>query len=181
MNFELLKEKARRIIHHREFMSDKELRLRGLTLGENCVVSTNKIDLGHAFLITIGDNTTLSDCRILAHDASTKNRLGYSKVGGVKIGSNCFIGADAIILPGVVIGDDCIVGAGSVVTKSIPRGSVVVGNPARIIGSSEDYIQRNISNMKTAPVYDSYWKEKTEAEKRKMKDELVDGVIGYDI
>jgi maltose O-acetyltransferase len=82
MNIKLLKEKVKRIVLHREFMSDKELRLRGMTLGEGCVICTNKLDLGHAFLIQIGNNTTLSDCRILAHDASTKKALGYSKVGG---------------------------------------------------------------------------------------------------
>lgn len=45
----------------------------------------------------------------------------------------CWIGANAIILPGVTIGENAVVGAGSVVTKSIPDKVVAVGNPARII------------------------------------------------
>ena len=45
----------------------------------------------------------------------------------------CWIGANAIILPGVNIGKRSVVGAGSVVTKSIPDHVVVAGNPARII------------------------------------------------
>jgi acetyltransferase-like isoleucine patch superfamily enzyme len=53
----------------------------------------------------------------------------------VHIGSRCFIGISAIVLPGVTIGDDCIIGAGSVVTKNIPSGSVAVGNPARVVRS----------------------------------------------
>ncbi len=53
----------------------------------------------------------------------------------VRIGSRCFIGVAAVVLPGVTIGDDCIIGAGSIVTKDIPSGSVAVGNPARIIRS----------------------------------------------
>lgn len=53
----------------------------------------------------------------------------------VRIGSRCFIGVSAVVLPGVTIGDDCIIGAGSIVTKDIPSGSVAVGNPARIIRS----------------------------------------------
>jgi len=44
------------------------------------------------------------------------------------------IGANATILPGVRIGKYCMVGAGSVVTKDAPPFSLVVGNPARIVG-----------------------------------------------
>lgn len=51
------------------------------------------------------------------------------------IGKRCFIGAHALIMPGIRIGDECIVGAGSVVTKDVPSGSVVGGNPAKVIKS----------------------------------------------
>lgn len=51
-----------------------------------------------------------------------------------KIGSYCWIGMGAIVLPGVVLGDFTIVAAGSVVTKSFPEGYCVLGgNPARIL------------------------------------------------
>lgn len=48
----------------------------------------------------------------------------------VKIGDNCWIGANAIILPGVTIGDMVVVAAGAVVTKDIPSNVLVAGNPA---------------------------------------------------
>ncbi len=48
------------------------------------------------------------------------------------------IGANATILPGVRIGRGAMIGAGSVVTKDVPAESVVVGNPARVIGQVED-------------------------------------------
>lgn len=52
----------------------------------------------------------------------------------VIIGKKCWIGMNAIILPGVKLGDNTIVGAGSVVTKSFPDGNLVIaGNPAKII------------------------------------------------
>ncbi len=53
----------------------------------------------------------------------------------VYIGKNCFIGANAIILPGVRVGDHCVVAAGSVVTRDVPSHSIVAGNPAKIIKS----------------------------------------------
>ena len=52
----------------------------------------------------------------------------------VKIGENCWIGMNSIILPGVELGNGTIVAAGSVVTRSFPQGKVIIaGTPAKII------------------------------------------------
>jgi maltose O-acetyltransferase len=51
----------------------------------------------------------------------------------VKIGNRCWIGANAMILPGVTIGDNVIIGAGSLVNKDIPSNTIAVGSPAKII------------------------------------------------
>ena len=53
--------------------------------------------------------------------------------GPTTIGSDVWIGRNAIILPGLKIGDGAVVGAGSVVTKDVPPYAIVAGNPARII------------------------------------------------
>lgn len=56
----------------------------------------------------------------------------------VKIGSNCWIGMNSVILPGVVLGDKTIVGAGTVVTKSFEEGHcIITGNPAKKIKELE--------------------------------------------
>lgn len=58
---------------------------------------------------------------------------GYYPDKAVILKRGCWIGANAIILPGVTIGENTVIGAGSIVTKSIPDFTVAVGCPAMII------------------------------------------------
>ena len=64
--------------------------------------------------------------------------------GKVKIGNNVYIGNNSLIMPGVIIGNNVLVAAGSVVCKSVPDNVVIGGNPAKIIQSVDNYIDRNI-------------------------------------
>lgn len=161
--------------------SHEELITYGIEMGENCHILTSKIDVHHGFLISMGNNVTISDARLLTHDGSTKKFLGYSRVGRIKIGSNVFIGAGAIILPGVEIGDNVIVGAGAVVTKDIPNDSLVVGNPAKVIKTVTNYIEENKGRMNNENVWNTHYSRKTQKEKDEMKKILSDGSIGYDM
>lgn len=88
--------------------------------------------------VIIGDNTIFAPgVKIISsnHDKNDLNK--HIENQPVKIGKNCWLGANAIILPGVNLGDNVIVGAGSIVTKSFKSGSVIVGNPAQLISMSE--------------------------------------------
>jgi len=116
----------------------------GLKLGKNVeIIDTFFFDPSHCFLISIGDNCTICpNVRLIAHDASTKKHLGYTKIGKITIMENCFIGDSTIILPGVTIGPNSIVGAGSVVAASIPSNVVSAGNPARVLCSLQDYLNK---------------------------------------
>lgn len=155
----------------------------GLIIGKNVTVKGECIiDPGHCWLIEIGDNVTLAPrVHVLAHDASTKNCLGYTRIQKTKIGNNVFVGAGSIILPGVIIGDNCIIGAGSVISRSIPEGSVAAGNPASVIGSYEDFIHRRKEELRKGPVFDESYIIGiiSEEKKKEMQQSLSSNKIGY--
>lgn len=110
------------------------------------------LDARFPWLISIGDNVTLTGVTVLAHDASTKRELGYTKIGKVSIGSMVFIGKGTIILPNIKIGSRVIIGAGSVVSKDIPDNCVAVGNPCRVIKPYDLYIKEQTERMKKCKV-----------------------------
>lgn len=101
--------------------------------------------------ISIGDNTCIGgNTKILDNDfhpieADKRNELllGNAPESGeraewigtkeIKIGKDCFIGCNALILKGTELGDGCVVGAGAVVTGKFEAGSVIAGNPAKVI------------------------------------------------
>ncbi len=156
----------------------------GLTLGRDIFLEERvSIDSSFCWLISIGDECTISrNVVILAHDASTKRYLDFTKIGRVQIGKKTFIGACSVILPGVKIGNNVIIGAGSVVTHDIPDNSLAVGNPARVIESTKDYIERQRNFLSKRPRYKKQgWtigNSITIKNKRIMNEELSDG-IGY--
>lgn len=129
----------------------------GLVVGKSFVMLEDVIiDPSHCWHITIGDDVTLAPrVHILAHDASTKRHLGYTRIGKVTIGNRVFIGASAIILPGVTIGSNVIVGAGSVVTRDIPDDVVVAGNPAEVHSTIQRFIEKRREEMSQVPCFEA--------------------------
>lgn len=51
----------------------------------------------------------------------------------IRIGKECWIGCNAVILKGVTIGDGSVIGAGAVVTRDVPARSLALGVPARVV------------------------------------------------
>jgi acetyltransferase-like isoleucine patch superfamily enzyme len=123
------------ILRIRELIIDANLwfyrRILGMDIGRGVRISLRaRTDFTHPSGIHIGEYTHVAfDAIILSHD------LPRLLETDTYIGRCCFIGAQAIIVPGVTIGDHCIVGSGAVVTKDVPPNSIVVGNPAIIIQS----------------------------------------------
>jgi len=125
-------------------------RQKGVKVGFDCRVYTTSFG-SEPWLIEIGNKVTVtSGVVILTHDGSTwlfndnKGRRFLYKKTVIK--NNVFIGVNSIIMPGVVIEDNVVVAAGSVVTKSVPSGSIIGGNPAKIIGSFDTYKERVLEN-----------------------------------
>lgn len=130
-----------------EYPLTEEYIRRGLKVGKNFNRKEGvSLDYGHCYKIKIGDNVTLAPrVTILAHDASIKLFLGYTKVGLVEIGDNVFIGAGSIVLPGIKIGNNVIVGAGSIISKNIPDNSLVIGNMK--ISDLNFYLKKHKNNI----------------------------------
>lgn len=89
----------------------------------------------HGGKIIIGKGTWIApNVGIITTNHSFTNLEKHDIPKDVKIGENCWIGMNAVILPGVILGDKTIVGAGSVVTKSFLEGNMIIaGNPAKLV------------------------------------------------
>jgi acetyltransferase-like isoleucine patch superfamily enzyme len=145
----------------------------GLKLGRDVRV-IGKPDFGsEPYLIEIGNHVTVSsNVTFITHDGATwvfrhlPPHLGMQRFGRIVIGDNCFIGANAIIMPGVSIGSNSVVGAGAVVTRSVPADSVVAGVPARRVCSYEEYVERMIPRCRSYPP-------DVTADRKKLKEFLI--------
>lgn len=124
------------------------LRLHGgfYAMGKQCSILTTTVFTDPAY-VRLGNNVQFGSCCVLGHNGVVKmlNRaygVKLDSVGKSDFRDNVFIGYGCIILPGVTIGPNAIVGAGSVVTRDVPPNSIVVGSPARRIGSVDDFIAK---------------------------------------
>lgn len=115
------------------------------TIGKSCFANFNFTVQDDAE-VTIGDhcnfgpNVTIvtpihpmlpDERRLMKDKDGNEKRLCYAKP--VKIGNDCWFGANVVVCPGVTIGDNCVIGAGSVVTRDVPPNSFAAGNPCRVI------------------------------------------------
>ncbi len=120
-------------------------------MGKDCRFHTTRFG-SEPYLITIGDETAISPgVSFITHDGATwvfrKEHPLSGRFGRITIGSRVYIGAEAILLPGVTIGDRAIVAAGAVVAKDVPPGTIVGGVPARVIGTTDEYMRKTLEDF----------------------------------
>lgn len=123
--------------------------LPGARLGRNCnicahVLIESDVIVGNNVTIKSGvqlwDGLRVEDDVFIGPNVTfTNDKFPRSKVypeafAMTVIRRGASIGGGAVILPGITVGERAMVGAGAVVTKDVPPGTIVAGNPARIIG-----------------------------------------------
>lgn len=130
----------------------------GCKIGKNSEILLPLFGFGsEPWLVEIGNNVTVApNVTFVTHDASTRlfrhrfakmNQKFGNSFGCIQVLDNSFIGTNSIILPNIKIGPNAIVGAGSIVTKNVEANTIVAGNPAKVICSLEEYVQKKQTGL----------------------------------
>ena len=122
-------------------------RFLGVTIGEKSTIGDNVHWSSEPYLITIDRHVQVTN-GVWFHthgggNAVRRTMPDFDCFGKIHVCDWVYIGAGSQIMPGVTLGEGTLVAAGSVVTKSTPSHSVVGGNPARVICSVDDYLEKN--------------------------------------
>ena len=143
MNF---KKKICKVCWHLFASPEREAKHLGVKIGKHCLISTRYWS-SEPYLITIGNYVQVTDCvSFHTHGGGQAIRQlhpDFDCFGKIRVEDYVYIGAWSHIMTGVTIGEGALVAAGSVVTKSVPPHTVVGGNPARYICTTEEYYERN--------------------------------------
>lgn len=108
-----------------EIGDDVDLAKGVLIAASGCVVIGERTLIGY-------DTKIISANHVIPPNQGQIFGAGHSKEK-VIIGSDVWIGANCVILPGVEVGVGAIIGAGAVVTKDVPAYAIVAGVPAKIV------------------------------------------------
>lgn len=114
----------------------------GASISGNIYIGTEVwADIGNTSLITIEDGVHIANrCFLLCHQRNFSDYcIGdeYANLPYVRkpivLKKGCLLGSNVTVLPGVTIGEGSIVGSGSVVTRDIPKWTLAIGSPAKVI------------------------------------------------
>ena len=107
------------------------------TFIENDVIIGNNVTVKSGVYlwdgIRVGDNVFIGPNVTFTNDKYPRSKVFPQQFQSTNIESFVSIGAGAIILGGLNIGQYSLIGAGTVVTKDVPKNSLIVGNPGRVV------------------------------------------------
>lgn len=121
-------------------------------MGEHCYWHPFKIP-SEPYLLNLHNNVVVaSNVTFATHDIidyMLNYKLHYNNtikqyIGPIEIFDNVFIGANSTILYNTKIGPNAIIAAGSVVANDVPEGSIVGGNPAKVIGKVNSLTEKRL-------------------------------------
>ncbi len=108
----------------------------GNSFGGTQISCVNRVEVGSELLLA---NTFIADSNILPHTNITVDaKWLVDHSAPVKIGNHCWLGMNSIVLKGVAMGDESVLSAGSVLIKDAEAYSLLIGNPARKIGTTRE-------------------------------------------
>jgi UDP-2-acetamido-3-amino-2,3-dideoxy-glucuronate N-acetyltransferase len=105
---------------------------KNVTIGSRCKIQ-NSVSIYDG--VTIGDDVFVGPNVSFTNDRVPRAFNSQWKISKTDVRNGASIGANSTIICGISIGDYSMVAAGSVVTKDVPPYKLVMGNPARIVGS----------------------------------------------
>lgn len=139
--------KYKPVIHSSSFIHPQAAVTGNVIIGKNCYIGPGAALRGDWGQIIIEDGCNVQEnCIIHMFPGVTvllkeNAHIGHGAIiHGATIGKNCLIGMNAVIMDNVQLGDECIVGALTFIKEGekIPRRSLVVGNPGKIIKKVSD-------------------------------------------
>lgn len=121
------------VTHHYEWLGDK------LIIGKFCQIGAGVEFVMNGANHQMNSVSTFPFYTLAGWDMSPPAAKDLPLKGDTVIGSDVWIGQNAVILPGVHIGDGAIIGANSIVGSNVEPYTIVVGNPARVLRKRFDY------------------------------------------
>ena len=98
-----------------------------ILIGERPIIGS--LNMPHPHNICIGAYTTIGENCTLYHDVTIGQSMGLFP----QLGNNVIVYTGAKIIGGVTIGDNAVIGANAVVTSDVPSNAIVAGIPAKVI------------------------------------------------
>jgi carbonic anhydrase/acetyltransferase-like protein (isoleucine patch superfamily) len=124
------------------FIAEGAIIIGDVTIGSGSTIGMNAVIRGDVGPVVLGEGVVVGDNCFIDSEPGCVTSLGNgvsvgagAVIHAAHIGNTVLIGENCVILTGAKIGNNCVVGSHSVIQeeRSIPSGSVVAGEPARVV------------------------------------------------